>query len=141
MSTAATIVEAIKRQLRAQGMTYQTLAKRLKVSEATVKRDLSRGDFSLGRLDAMCEALGVTISDLANAEPAREMRITQFTDEQERALTAEPKLVLITYLLVNRWSFDEITEAIDLSENDLVRALLSLDAQFSEFTRFRRKGK
>jgi transcriptional regulator with XRE-family HTH domain len=128
MSSAATIVEAIKRQLRAQGMTYQTLAKRLRLSEATVKRDLSRGDFTLGRLDEICAALGVTIADLANAEPARDMRITQFTDEQERALTADPKLVLVTYLLVNRWSFDEITEAIDLSENDLVRALLALDA-------------
>lgn len=127
MSTAATLVEAIKRQLRAQGMTYQTLSKRLKVSEATVKRDLSRGDFSLSRLDEICDVLGLTIADLANAEPTRDRRITQFTDEQEKALTADPKLVLVTYLLVNRWSFDELIESFDVTENDLVRALLSLD--------------
>src|SRR5688572_27325651 len=69
MSTTA-IVDAIKRRLRAQGITYQTLAKRLKVSEPTVKRDLSRGDFSLKRLDVICEVLGVTITDLVNEEPA-----------------------------------------------------------------------
>lgn len=127
MTTATTIIEAIKRQLRAQGLTYQELARALKVSEPTIKRDLARGDFSLSRLDEICHVLGVTIADLANEEPARQLRITQFTDSQERALTSEPKLVLLTYLLVNRWTLDDVTEAIELSENDLVRLLLSLD--------------
>lgn len=126
MSTA-TIIEAIKRRLRAEGITYQALAHRLKVSEPTVKRDLARGDFSLSRLDEICTVLGVTIADLANDEPARQLRITQFTDAQERALTTDPKLVLVTYLLVNRWTLEDITEAIELNENDLVRLLLSLD--------------
>lgn len=126
MSTA-NIIEAIKRHLRAQGITYQTLARRLKVSEPTVKRDLARGDFSLSRLAAICNVLGVSIADLASDEPVRELRVTQFTDEQERALTGDPKLVLLTYLLVNRWTLDDITEAIELSENDLVSLLLSLD--------------
>ena len=127
MSSITTIIEAIKRQLRAQGITYQALARQLKVSEPTVKRDLARGDFTLSRLQEICGILGVTIADLANEEPARELRITQFTDEQERALTADPKLVLVTYLLVNRWSLDDIAESIELSENDLVVLLLSLD--------------
>jgi hypothetical protein len=97
------------------------------VSEPTVKRDLARGDFTLSRLDEICDVLGVNIADLANDEPVRQLRITQFTKEQERALTADPKLVLLTYLLVNRWTLDDISQAIDLSENDLVRGLLSLD--------------
>jgi transcriptional regulator with XRE-family HTH domain len=127
MSTAATLVEAIKRQLRAQGITYQVLARRLKVSEPTVKRDLAHGDFSLRRLDEICNVLGTTIADLANDEPVRQLRITQFTDQQERALAADPKLLLLTYLLVNRWTLDDVGEAIELSENDLVRLLLALD--------------
>jgi transcriptional regulator with XRE-family HTH domain len=127
MSSVTVIIEAIKRQLRAQGITYQALARQLKVSEPTVKRDLARGDFTLSRLQEICSILGVTIADLANEEPARELRITQFTDEQERALTADPKLVLLTYLLVNRWSLDDIAESIELSENDLVVLLLALD--------------
>jgi transcriptional regulator with XRE-family HTH domain len=127
MSTATTIIEAIKRQLRAQGVTYQALARRLKLSEPTVKRDLARGDFSLSRLEEICNILGVTIADLANDEPVRDLRITQFTDKQERALTADPKLVLLTYLLVNRWRLEDITEAMEFSDNDLTRLLLSLD--------------
>jgi hypothetical protein len=36
--------------------------------------------------------------------------------------------VLLTYLLVNRWSADDIMKAVDLDENAVVRALLALDA-------------
>jgi transcriptional regulator with XRE-family HTH domain len=127
MSTVI-IVDAIKRRLKAQGITYQMLARKLELSEPTVKRDLARGDFSLKRLDEICDILGVSVADLANDESARGPRITRFTDAQERALTAEPRLVLLTYLLVNRWSVDDIMKAVDLDENAFVRALLALDA-------------
>jgi transcriptional regulator with XRE-family HTH domain len=127
MSTTV-IVDSIKRRLKAQGITYQVLAKKLSLSEPTIKRDLTRGDFTLKRLDEICDILGVTVADLANDESARGPKITRFTDAQERALTADPKLVLLTYLLVNRWSTDEIMNAVDLDENAVVRALLALDA-------------
>ena len=127
MSTAV-IVDAIKRRLKAQGITYQVLARKLGLSEPTIKRDLTRGDFSLKRLDEICDILGVTVADLANDESARGSRITRFTDAQERALTADPRLVLLTYLLVNRWSADDIMKAVDLDENTFVRALIALDA-------------
>ena len=127
MGTASTIIGAIKQQLKLQGITYQQLAQRLKVSEPTVKRDLARGDFSLSRLEEICQVLGVTIADLANTEPARELLITQFTDQQERTLTSNPKLLMLTYLLVNHWKFEDIIAAFDMSENELVSFLLSLD--------------
>jgi transcriptional regulator with XRE-family HTH domain len=127
MGTATTIVGAIKQQLKLQGITYQELARRLKVSEPTVKRDLARGDFTLSRLEDICEVLGVTIADLANMDPARELLITEFTEQQERMLTGDPKLLLLTYLLVNQWKLDEIVARFQISENDLVSLLLSLD--------------
>jgi transcriptional regulator with XRE-family HTH domain len=122
------IVDSIKRRLKAQGITYRDLAKKLGLSEPTIKRDLTRGDFTLKRLDEICDILGVTVADLANDESAREPRITRFTDAQERALVADPRLVVLTYLLVNRWSADDIMKAVDLDENAIVRALLALDA-------------
>ncbi len=127
MGTATTIVGAIKQQLKLQGLTYQELARRLKVSEPTVKRDLARGDFTLSRLEGICEVLGVTIADLANMEPARALLITQFTEQQERMLASDAKLLLLTYLLVNQWKLDEILARFQITENDLVSLLLSLD--------------
>jgi transcriptional regulator with XRE-family HTH domain len=127
MGTATTIVGAIKHHLKLQGITYQNLARRLKVSEPTVKRDLARGDFTLSRLEVICEVLGVTIADLANTPPSRELLITQFTQQQERTLTGDPKLLLLTYLIVNKWQLEEILAAFHISENELVSLLLSLD--------------
>lgn len=127
MGTATTIIGAIKHHLKLRGITYQELARRLKVSEPTVKRDLARGDFTLSRLERICEVLGVTIADLANTAPSRELLITQFTQQQERALAADPKLLLLTYLIVNQWKLDEILAAFHISENELVSLLLSLD--------------
>lgn len=126
MSTTV-IVDAIKRRLKSQGITYQALARHLGLSEPTVKRDLSRGDFSLKRLDEICDFLGTDVADLATDEPTRNVRITRFTDSQERALTANPRLVLLTYLLVNRWSLADIMTAVALDENELVKQLLALD--------------
>src|SRR5688572_12662090 len=86
MGNSSTIIEAIKQQLRRRGITYQALAKHLKVSEPTVKRDLARGNFTLARLDSICEILGVSIAELATSEPDRESLLSELTEAQERAL-------------------------------------------------------
>lgn len=45
-------------------MTYKVLATHLKMSEANVKRMFSLKQFSLVRLEAICNVLGVALSDL-----------------------------------------------------------------------------
>ena len=127
MGNATTIVNAIKHQLRQQGITYQALARRLKLSEPTVKRDLARGDFTLSRLEQICQVLGVTIADLANAAPERQLLLTQLTEVQERALVGNPKMLLVTYLIVNQWKVEEILNTFQIEENDFVSLMLSLD--------------
>jgi len=44
------IIMALKRGLRARGITYAMLARRIGLSEPSVKRILSRGSLSLPRL-------------------------------------------------------------------------------------------
>ncbi len=125
MSATAIIVRGIKSRLRANGMSYRELAQLIGVSEPTVKRDLSRGKFSLERLDAICEALGVEVTDLL--QPASKAALTELSEEQEQALVANPKLLLVTYLVVNDWKFSEIVATFRLDENELVRVLLKMD--------------
>jgi len=126
MSNSKVLVRNLKSRLRAEGMTYRQLAVRLKLSEPTVKRDLSRGTFSLQRLDRICEILGVTLDDLLQPF-ARSTLLTELSTEQERALVSNPKLLLVTYLMVNDWKFQEIVDAFALSENDLIDVLLRLE--------------
>lgn len=126
MSGSALIVQALRAALRARGMTYRELATAIGVSEPTVKRDLSRGDFNLSRLDRMCEVLGLSLPDLIEgaAAPAH---ATHLSEAQERALVRHPKLLLVTYLLVNEWRPADIIKTFDLDENALVSVLLELD--------------
>jgi transcriptional regulator with XRE-family HTH domain len=125
MSGSATLVRAIKIRLKAHGMSYRELGRLIGISEPTVKRDLARGNFSLQRLDRICEALGISVSELL--QPAETAPLTELSEQQEQALAADPQVLVITYLLVNDWKFDEIVAIFQLTDNQLVSFLLKLD--------------
>jgi transcriptional regulator with XRE-family HTH domain len=126
MSATAALLGGIKAHLRMRGFTYSDLAGLIGVSHATVKRDLSRGNFSLGRLDQICAALGVTLKDLT--QPAEDMDlVTELSEAQEFALITLPKVLVVTYLLVNDWKFRDIVDAFRMDDNELIDILLRLD--------------
>jgi transcriptional regulator with XRE-family HTH domain len=125
MSATSIIVRGIKARLRSQGISYRQLAELVGVSEPTIKRDLSRGKFSLDRLDKICEILGAEVTDLL--QPAEEAQLTELSEQQELALVASPKLLLATYLVVNDWKFGDIVTTFRISENELVNILLKMD--------------
>ena len=125
MSGAAVLVKGIKIRLKTQGISYRRLAELIGISEPTVKRDLSRGNFSLQRLDRICDALGVSVADLV--QPVDHAPLTELSERQEQALVSDPRALVVTYLIVNDWKFDEIVSACRLDENELVSILLKLD--------------
>jgi len=125
LSNSTTLVAGIKLRLRAQGLSYSDLAKRLGLSEPTVKRDLSRGKFTLARLDLICEALGVDIVDLL--QPPGNAPLTELSEAQEQALVANPKLLVVTYLVVNDWKMSEIVNTFQLDHGELAVLLAKLD--------------
>lgn len=129
MAGSRIIVDAIRGLLRTRGLTYRDLAALLGVSEPTIKRDLGRGNFSLSRLDRICEALGVGLDELLEHGGQGEREpITRLSAEQEAALVADPQLLLTSYLIVNNWRFEEIMQSFQVDENALVSLLLRLDA-------------
>jgi DNA-binding Xre family transcriptional regulator len=126
MSATQTLLRGIKAALRSQKLTYRQLAAAIGVSEATIKRDLSRGRFTLRRLDQICDALQLSLKDLTQAPQGPEV-LTQLTESQEAALAGDPKVLVVTYLLVNDWTFEEIVATFQMDENALVAILLRLD--------------
>ena len=92
----------------------------------TRSRDLSKGRFSLRRLDEICAALGLTLADLLEP-PEEQDLVTELSEAQELALISQPKYFVVTYLLVNDWKFREITAAFRMDENELIGILLRLD--------------
>ncbi len=128
MSASTVLVQAVRAELRRRGITYRELARRLGVSEPTIKRNLSRGGFTLQRLDDICELLGLNVHDLVQGERSHPEAVTELSRQQEASLVADPKLLLTMYLILNNWRFAEIMATFRVDENELVSTLLKLDA-------------
>jgi transcriptional regulator with XRE-family HTH domain len=64
------LVEALKKTLRARGVTYRQLAGKLGLSEPTIKRMFSRGTFTLARIEQMLRALDLDLYEVARMSRA-----------------------------------------------------------------------
>ena len=127
MTTSARIVDTLKRQLKARSITYKALAKRLHLSESAVKHMFSTGNFSLKRLDEMCAVLELDIGGLVGISESQEPKIEQLSAENEQEIVADIRLLLVTYCLINYWTFDEIIERYNLSASEGMQYLRRLD--------------
>jgi len=127
MTTSARIVDTLKQQLKARAITYKGLATRLQLSESAVKHMFSTGNFSLKRLDEICAVLELDIGDLVGISESHEAKIEQLSAEYEQEIVADIRLLLVTYCLINYWSFDEIIERYDISPVEGMKYLRRLD--------------
>jgi len=127
MTTSARIIDTLKRQLKARGLTYKRLAVELELSESAVKHMFSTGNFSLRRLDEICAALELDIGELVSISESQGQKIEQLSDENEQAIVSDIRLLLVAYCLVNHWTFDEIIERYDISPADGLKYLRQLD--------------
>jgi transcriptional regulator with XRE-family HTH domain len=107
MSLQIELVDALKRLLKAQGMTYAQLADRIGLSEAAVKRMLSQRRLNLDRLEQICAALDIGLTELAEEASRPRRTLSELDEVQEQALVDDPALLLALYLVLNRWTEDE----------------------------------
>jgi transcriptional regulator with XRE-family HTH domain len=127
MARTAALVDSLKRELRARNITYAAVAKRLGMSEASVKRMFSQREFTLSRIDSICEVAGMEFSDLARALAAPDAVISQLTYEQEKEFVDNQKLMLVALLSLNHYSFDEMIQLFELDAAECTRLLARLD--------------
>jgi DNA-binding Xre family transcriptional regulator len=127
MSTTTDLVTALKQELKAARMTYADLAKAMGMAESSVKRMLAKGDMSLSRVDAICRALRLDFADLARRVADAQPLLREMTQEQERAVVADKKLLLVAICVLSQWTLEQITASYRLSEADCVKGLAQLD--------------
>jgi len=121
------IIGELKRALKERGLTYLAVAKQLKLSLASVKRLFSMNDFSLQRIDEICDLLGVELSDVLERMQTRAIPIKRLTLAQEKEIVSDPKLFLVTWQVLNRTQIDEIVRSYKFSERAVQRYLIKLD--------------
>jgi len=127
MAERTVLVAELKRALRERGLTYQAVARQLQLSLATVKRLFARGDFSLQRFERVCELAGLGMRELLERADEHSAPTKQLTLTQEREIVADPRLFLVTWLVLNRTPFEKITRWYRFNERELLRYFIRLD--------------
>ena len=127
MSTTQDLVTALKAELKAAGITYADLAQELGMAESSIKRIFAKADMPLSRIDEVLRVLKMDFADLArqvaDAQPLRR----ELTHEQEAALIADRKLLLVAICALSQWTFEQIVATYTLSEAECVKCLVQLD--------------
>lgn len=123
----ALLIQTLKQCLKAQGKTYVDVAQVLDLSEASVKRMFSEQQFSLQRLESVCQMLDMGISDLVKQMDASQAKIEQLTHSQEIEIIQDMTLTLVTVCVFNHWTIEDITQYFTLSYEECVKKLLRLD--------------
>jgi transcriptional regulator with XRE-family HTH domain len=121
------IVTTLKRRLKLHGMTYRDLAKALKVSEPSVKRVFASGRFTAERLIEVCEVLGITLAELTQEAAISGKQLHALSEDQERVLVSDEKLLLVTVCVLNHWALGDINHTYSLSEAQVIAKLVKLD--------------
>jgi len=127
MAQTGALVGALKQVLKSRGITYAEIARRLGMSEASIKRVFAKQSFTLDRLDKICGVLGIGITDLARMVEHEAERVTQLTLEQEREIVADPELLLVAVHALNHWTLEEIVDRYSISKTECIRLLARLD--------------
>ncbi len=128
MAQTTLIISTLKKTLKSHGKTYADVATHLDLSEASVKRMFAQQTVSLNRLDAICQMLDMEITELmqqVNDSTARQ--ISELSDEQEQQLVSDRELLLITIMVINNWTLDDILEAYNFTEAQCIQHLAKLD--------------
>ncbi len=127
MARSPQIIDTLKAELRAQGINYRQLASHLNLSESTIKHMFSSKNFSLKRLDKICELLGLELTDLVSKLEASELKIDQLSIENEKRLVSDIPLLLVAYCVTSHWTMEDILNKYNLSEPECIRCLVQLD--------------
>lgn len=126
MSNTSQIVDALKASLKARGVTYAALGRRLSLSEGSIKRLFSTESISLRRLMQICDALEIDLYDVAKIARTQASTGTRLSLTQEGALAADRRLFVVFHLLLNEWAIDEIVDRYDIARPEVLRLMRRL---------------
>jgi len=121
------LIATIKRQLKAQGVTYREVARSLNVSEGSIKRTFANERFTLVRLAQISELLGFTLAELLHLAATSVPPLDTLTIDQERQLLSDDKLMLVAVCALNHWSLADMVSFYEISKIEAIKRLRILD--------------
>ncbi len=124
---ATYVFDALRAHYRARGLTYRDVARKLKLSEATVKRIFSTRDCTLSRLEALCGVAEVDLSDIARGRPRTQNLVTALTEKQEQEIVDDIRLLVAAVCALGNFRFETIISEYRISAPQCIALLARLD--------------
>ncbi len=125
--SSTTLVDVLKRDLKARGITYAALARGIGLSEATVKRMFARKDMTLSRIDRICAFAGIEFAELTRGIDRDARLLDRLTDAQERELVANPKLFLVATCALNSMTLEDVLRTYRITPAECIQMLVRLE--------------
>jgi transcriptional regulator with XRE-family HTH domain len=129
MSTSPSVAKMImvlKQELKAKGLKRRDVAKRLNVSEITVKRYLSGRSMSITTLESLAALVNLDLLSLAASAQEQETGTPKLNKAQEAALGTSRPLIGIYMLLVRGWTPAKIQREFGIDAQKLDTVLTRL---------------
>ncbi|UXR66083.1 helix-turn-helix domain-containing protein [Bdellovibrio bacteriovorus] len=123
----AKIKTSLKNLMKEQGLQYDDLAKKLRVSTATVKRRLNKGELSISDLSDIASCLGTSFYDLVELSKNNTQKAYLFTEEQEKLFAGDLNYLLLFRSIVMGLNFTQLKEYLGLKESELRKKLRHLE--------------
>lgn len=128
MRDSERLIKILKTELRRQNKTYADLAAVLNLSLASIKRLFTKGQFTLTRLEAVCQYLGKDMLQMMQAADEDRASLVSLTLEQELALVSDEQLLCVAHSLLHRWTCDDIVSYYQIDERAVIRFMARLDS-------------
>ncbi len=124
---AQSIVSTLKKVLKEKQISYKHVASVLDLSESSVKRLFSERDFTLERLELICQLADIDFYQLAQMHESKKDKVTRLSVNQEELLVENPILILLCICVSTEMTVDEIANTYQLNPNELRQHLATLD--------------
>lgn len=123
------IIKHLKTVLNDNGLTYAQFAKRLNLSEVTIKRIFSyKSSLTLEKIEKFCEVLNLDLFAVITQVKIKSQNKKQhLTLEQEKALDKSPKLLVYFYSLLAGSSSERIISNYNITPIESQKYLIELD--------------
>lgn len=127
MAQSSALLQTLKKQLRAHGKTYADLAPVLNLSEASVKRLFAEESFTLQRLEAACQFIGLQLEELVLLMGKEQPQLQQLTEQQERQIADDLLLLVVAVCVINGYTLNDLLSQYQMSKPECIQKLAHLD--------------
>lgn len=122
------LLNEIRQHMKRKSISYAELAELIGLSESGVKKIFISEDCSLSRVESICRAIGLQLSDLLKSVEDKTFRPVSFSKEQETFFKNNPKAWAIYWMIsYEREEIDIAVSRAKISHKEFENILFKLD--------------